>query len=568
MELEVSSGPKTDMDLFHLGLQIKYLPLFRVLQSSTKLVSSDQWKAAWNEMKLFRLIGQLEELRSKGPTIALSEPLPIDPASPLTNALHARTLSHPYSQFLQEIERKSIDFYQLRLSKQKKAYSISTSISDPNISSEDQVQPQGPLFAPPSDLPEEILPVHSTFSSASAPPWTKIEDDFILTAISGQAQDNHFPPPSSLRWAYIAEYINSHYHRGQYVRHAGSVRFRCERLLNLHVRKTAPVHNAGGLHRMTLEEKKAYTIRQYENLMQSFAIMKKRPHLRAFTRSISRTMNNQDTDSSSLSMTHGPAIKRSLLTAHASHDLTVKKLNSMIMVAQQPQGSSPTSGQAAPDAAPKVIPISTTVPGVTTPIELVTRKVQRTKAILEMQQASANNPVLTVPAAPSPGNLASQPRPTAPTNPIPSTGANPIPGTTPILVAMHPQQPSMIPLQYYHQHQYPAAQPVHPNMHPPGPMGQNRPITSTTSSQPMMVMMMRPPVHPHGARPVMISKGQMPHSGASPTSPATIMAAEHSQPHSGSPSMAGPQYYYAGTPNMAQPPPTGNPNISPRPPKA
>lgn len=34
----------TDIEIFHLGLQIKYLPLYRLLQTSNKAVTTDHWQ--------------------------------------------------------------------------------------------------------------------------------------------------------------------------------------------------------------------------------------------------------------------------------------------------------------------------------------------------------------------------------------------------------------------------------------------------------------------------------------------------------------------------------------------
>ena len=34
----------TDLDLYHLGLQIKHLPIYKLLQTANKTVSTDDWK--------------------------------------------------------------------------------------------------------------------------------------------------------------------------------------------------------------------------------------------------------------------------------------------------------------------------------------------------------------------------------------------------------------------------------------------------------------------------------------------------------------------------------------------
>lgn len=473
----IKSTP-SDMDLFHLGLQIKYFPLFRILQSATKLVTTDQWKTAWKEIKLFRTLNKFEQLREQG-LITVSNPSTMNSAL----NLNFRSHSHNWNTLLEEMQWMSVDFHMERTWKQKVANQISSMISKdallhdhnsliPTISkspdifdfhhSKDldyyltQVNTACFVYGPPKpsnvidpvtvqiphinglfscdDLPKKgIHP--SSESSHISPPWSRIEDDFISNMIEDCYQDE-----SEINWRLVADYINSQYHRGQYVRNGLSVKSRYfKHILPIQIKKS---------HRMTIEDKKNYIVRQFENLMYSFAIMKKRPRLRTFTK---YTPNSSQ---------QNIITKKALLNAHASHEAAIRKV---LVTRDNTNRSQPPIEQSA------LTQLSAT------PEELVAKKIQRTKAIMEMHQAASIAAQSPRPVQ-HPYHVATPPQQTASTPNIPS-----IPTNTPI-----PNQP----IQYYQQP--PIARPVHPVM--------------VQGQQQMMLMMVRPTQRPIAAqtRPVPI----------------------------------------------------------------
>lgn len=98
------------------------------------------------------------------------------------------------------------------------------------------------------------------------PPWSPLEDATLVYLIHKKSNAAH------VNWSYLCEFLNTQYHRRQCIRYPESVKARFERLLTLDATLLSD------------EERKAFSLKSFENLMYCFSMMKKRIRTKPLSR--------------------------------------------------------------------------------------------------------------------------------------------------------------------------------------------------------------------------------------------------------------------------------------------